>query len=450
MAARRSFARCARATPWLVLALAAVAQAAAPRFRFDRRDPGPADDAAPVIQPWAVVQLDPDYAGQWIVTGDVDGDGAADIVSARNVNDKDIHYTSAVCAQRLSGAVIWRWGNPGIGRKELHHDVACQIYDWDGDNRNEVVLLADQFLVELDGKTGRERRRLPIPPEASDCLVFANLSGNRRASDVLVKTRYGQIWAYDHDGRALWTVKNPGGYRTAHQPRPFDLDGDGSDEIMAGYALLNADGTLRWTYRSETVDQARGHLDTCRLFRRGTTAEETRLVLTCCGANNLAMISGSGKTLWEYAGHHFESIQVADILADVPGKEILVDIDHRPRGASPLWVVSARGEPLTQIMSEYCRHHNLVDWTGDGASEIVIAQSRGLFNGKGERIGTFAMDPKALDSDEQLVLIGDMTGDGVADVTLTTLSAVYIYRNTSGRRPSGPVPLGCGTNFTLY
>src|SRR5512135_1960982 len=88
---------------------------------------------APVVQPWRRITLDPQYSGAWVVAGDLDGDGLVEIVSARNVDRNDVHYTSAVVAQRLDGTVLWRWGNPTIGRKQLHHDVACQIYDWNGD-----------------------------------------------------------------------------------------------------------------------------------------------------------------------------------------------------------------------------------------------------------------------------------------------------------------------------
>jgi len=59
--------------------------------------------------------------------------------------------------------------------------------------------------------------------------------------------------------------------------------------------------------------------------------------------------------------------------------EVLVDVDYRPRGQSPLWVMSSDGKPLTRIVSEYCRHHHLIDWTGDGYSEVVIGQSRVCF-----------------------------------------------------------------------
>ncbi len=407
----------------------------------------------PLIKAWARVSLDPEYAGAWIVAGDLDGDGAVEIVSARNVDHNDIHYTSAVVAQRLDGTVLWRWGNPHIGRKQLHHDVACQIYDWDGDGRNEVVLCTEGFLVELNGVTGKEQRRLPLPKDATDCLLFANLSGQPRATDVLVKTRYSQIWAFNREWKLLWTVNNPGSYRTAHQPVPVDLDGDGRDEIMAGFAMLNSDGSTRWVFKSQKVDQSRGHCDCFRLVRTGKKLEDFRFVLTMCGANCIALVDGNGKAIWEVAGEHFESVDVGRICSDASGLQLAVDIDHRPWGDGPLCVLDETGQVRTRIKTDYARHHALLDWTGDGVDEILIAQPRALFDGQGRQVARFEMsgeDDAA--GEERLALVGDFTGDGVPDVMLTTraMTHLFIYKNEHGKKPNPPAPLGTEVNFTLY
>jgi hypothetical protein len=49
-------------------------------------------------------------------------------------------------------------------------------------------------------------------------------------------------------------------------------------------------------------------------------------------------------------------------------------------------------------------------------------------------------------------MVGDMTGDGVPDVLLTTrsMTRVYIYKNERGRKSARPMPLGTEMNFTLY
>lgn len=427
-----------------------VMSAERPALNPNQRD---ATDHPPAVQPWRRITLDPDYSGAWVVAGDLDGDGTVEIVSARNVDRNDVHFTSAVVAQRLDGKVIWRWGNAAIGRRQLHHDVACQIYDWDGDGRNEVVLCTENYLVELEGTTGREKRRLPLPPEATDCLVFANLSGSPHPTDVLVKTRYRQIWALDHNGKQLWTARNPGGYMTAHQPVPVDLDGDGRDEIMSGYVMLNSDGTTRWIYQPQKIDLARGHCDCFRLARRGKTPEEFRFVMTFCGANGIAFLTGGGKPVWELTGQHFESVDVGELCAGSSGLEIAVDIDHRAWGDGPLWVVDEQGAIKTKIMTDYARHHALVDWTGDGIEEILVAQPRALFDCEGRVVTRFALtEADDATGEERLAMTGDFTGDGIPDVLLTTraMTQVYIYRNERGKKPNPPAPLGTGVNFTLY
>ena len=95
---------------------------------------------------------------------------------------------------------------------------------------------------------------------------------------------------------------------------PVDLDGDGRDEIMAGFTMLNADGSTRWTYRSEKMDLRRGHCDCFRLVRAGKTPAEFRFAMTMCGAKGIALLNGEGKPLWEAGGEHFESVDVGRIL----------------------------------------------------------------------------------------------------------------------------------------
>jgi len=448
-----------KAIPLVFVCLLPAAHLQALDFQcFNTQDLNEPGAGIPLIQPWRVVQLESEYGGQWIVAGDLDSDGQVEIISAENVNKNDVHYTSSAVAQELDGTVLWRWGSPHVGRKIWHHDVACQIHDWDGNGKHEVVLSTQGYVVALDGATGQELKRLPIPEAATDCLVFCDLSGTGHASDVLVKDRYHQIWAYDKSGKLLWTVKDPGGFRTAHQPRPIDVDGDGRDEILAGYALLNSDGSVRWVFNSEKIDQSRGHLDCARVLRYGKTPKDFRIVLTCCGANNIAMINGNGKVLWERTGHHFESIDIGPIIpgtGSAPAPvNILVDIDHRPYGQSPMWVLDEKGQILGQIMGNYSRHHGLLDWDGDGLCEIIVAHNGALYNHQGQRISTFhAPGPEATSGKlkyEKSLLLGDMTGDGIRDIVLTTPDTLYIYKNMNAKTPEESIPLGTETNFTLY
>jgi outer membrane protein assembly factor BamB len=419
---------------------------------FLRLDNTGSPQVAPALHPWKSVLLDAECGGQWVVAGDVDGDGEAEIISAQNVNDGDIHYTSAVAAQRLDGSLLWRWGAPNLGRRTWHHDVACQIHDWDGDGCQEVILCAQGELVELDGATGRERRRFSIPKAATDCLVFCDLSGKGRPSDVLVKDRYWNIYAYNQQGDLLWQVNEPGGYKTAHQPLVVDIDNDGRDEVMAGYAMLNPDGAVRWVYSSEVVDIGRGHLDCCRVYRPGTKPADVQLVMTCCGANAIVMLSGDGQVIWEITGEHFESVDVGRVLPGSTDPQLVVDIDH-VADAGPVYVFSGEGEHLGRLMTDYARHHVLLDWDGDGLDEIFIGDSCGIYSGQGERIVTLQLPTEGFPDEqphERALVAANMVGHSRGDVVVTSPHAAHVFRNEKGSADVTFTALGSERNFTLY
>jgi hypothetical protein len=98
-----------------------------------------------------------------------------------------------------------------------------------------------------------------------------------------------------------------------------------------------------------------------------------------------------------------------------------------------------------QLITNYSRTHRLLDWDGDGLDEFVIAHDRGLYDHTGKRVGTFGVP-----AGDPVLHIGDMDGDGRNDVILNTGDAIYIFRNEEGEKSPAPIPLGTGTNVTLY
>ena len=403
----------------------------------------------PMVNLWRKVLLDAEYGGKFVIAGDVDGDREVEIVAAKNVNVTDDHYTSAVSVQNLDGSILWRWGNPNIGRRNLHHDVACQIHDLDADGKPEVIVAADKEVVILEGATGKVKSRFPIPKHASDCVTFADLKGAGHRGEILVKTRYTQIWAYTADGKLLWTVKEPGGYRTAHQPYPVDLDGDGREEILAGYAALNPNGSVRWVFELDRSKRNGGHADCWRVIHLAKDPKDTRLVMTMCGGNALVMTDGAGGIIWKQTGRHYESVDAGEIRPDVPGKELVVDVDHLRVPEKPLCLFSQDGNLLGRYLTDYTRHHALLDWNADGIQEIGSALTRRLFDGNGNRVVTFAIpqDEEAYD-----IQGGDFTGDGNDDAFVITLRGEDVFAYIFTRKSPPPIservtPTGSGGEF---
>jgi hypothetical protein len=236
-----------------------------------------------------------------------------------------------------------------------------------------------------------------------------------------------------------------------------DIDNDGREEVMAGYTMLDDDGRKLWTMAAETIDLARGHLDCCDVMTTGDRPRDFRLLVTCCGADGLAMIDGTGRSLWEVAGHHFESVDAGRIREDMAGKQIIVDIDHRPYRQGPVWLLTDRGQHLGTFLCGYGRHHRLIDWDGDGFEEILIGNAHRLFDGRGNCVARFG--PIGTFSDEvgeeqggdpgPFAAIGDLDGDQRPDIILHYTETVRIYRSARAAQVPG-CQLGTGVNFTLY
>lgn len=410
------------------------------------------DPNVPVIQPWKRVPFHPFYGGSWLLAADLDGDGEVELVTARNVDANDVHHTCTASAYKLDGSMLWTWGGPGAGRGELGGDVACQVHDWDGDGCPEVIVVEARELVVLDGGTGEERQRLSLPnPWAglSDCLVFCDLRGTGRPGDVLVKSRYTQIYAYDRDWNMLWSADHPAGHRTAHQPFVLDIDHDGRDEVMVGYALLNGDGSERWRIRGDEDILKDGHLDCCRLLRDADDPEAQRLVFTYCNSFYLGCMNGKGRVLWAHRGEHYESVDVGRVFPDTPGNQLVVDIDKAPWGASPLLVFDEEGSLLSRFETNNSRHHDLISWREGDAEDILMSADPTVRTGCGEAVVRLAMDPV---DRPRAATACDLTGDGRKDVLMSTWygTAAYLYRNPGDASPEANVPLGTGLNFTLY
>lgn len=179
---------------------------------FDVNDSVIPNDNIPLIKPWKTVVLDKKYRGGWIVAGDVDNDGQVDIVTARigdfkgaadrrysAVGAMDEHYTASVAAHRLDGSVIWKWGNPSEGRNQLFHDVACQIYDWDGDGLQSIIIGQSKSMFDGQGKKIAVFD-MPTPPgetppsstEESILCATGDMTGNG-INDVIYYTNPGTV-----------------------------------------------------------------------------------------------------------------------------------------------------------------------------------------------------------------------------------------------------------------
>ncbi|MEU5317341.1 hypothetical protein AB0G67_11515 [Streptomyces sp. NPDC021056] len=252
------------------------------------------------------------YTVQHAWPGDLDGDGRYEIVVSRLSGTRD--RPDLLEAYTLTGERLWRVdlgpgsytqvggngandpapaaisGSTAIGG--YRNDDNVTVFDLDGDGKAEVLVHtadgttfadgskvtaaspANQFVSVIDGPTGTERTRQPVPDDfvadgpSGGHFGIAYLDGEHPSLVTKSVTRVGakrgtfrilfQTW--DFDGADLtprwkYVVPAAGGATSFHQIRTVDVDLDGKDEIADGNYVVNGDGTLRYV-----VDGA-GHGD---------------------------------------------------------------------------------------------------------------------------------------------------------------------------------------------
>jgi len=275
---------------------------------------------------WRSFELGDAGAGRTVRFGDLDGDGEKEVLIAQCVErggTDNIAGISCLTAFKLSGEVLWQVGEPDRRHGMLSADLPLQIHDVDGDGAAEVVMCKDFMVRVLDGRTGAVKREAPTPswqgegrmPSSDDIfdrlngdsVFFADLSGRGARREVLVKNRYGAIWALDGDLNVIWQH----GCKTGHSPFVSDLDGDGRDEILIGSTLLDADGREIWSLETED------HVDTSVVVRLDPDGEP--LVVLACSDDGLYFLDVEGRVLRNERIGHAQDLAIGRFRDDLPG-----------------------------------------------------------------------------------------------------------------------------------
>lgn len=363
-------------------------------------------------------------AGKRMLLGDVTGDGLLDVVMMQGDQMSDDRYVghqvNCLTAYDWHGNLLWQVGNPASG-SSTGSDIPAQIYDIDGDGANEVLacmnndVVSNRFVV-LDGRTGAIEEQYDYPaPEAHDAIIIANLSGADQAADVALKDRYENLWAMDRNWELLFSHAG----NVGHYPWPADYDGDGVEELMAGYDFLESDGRRVWSVTQE------GHADCIwvgDVDENPANGKEIAL-----GGSDLTVYDKNGALIArEDAPVEPQNIAIGDFRPDLPGLEIGGQ-DRRDRGepgeeAIFLWS-PMQGEMLFyNTRSGWGSIANMVhNWDGTGRDLISIWRgpaAPALFDGTGTEVASFA---------EGYLMTGDVDGDGTSEVITFTESQALLY-----------------------
>ena len=247
--------------------------------------------------------------------GDVNGDGRMELVCVQadgGIDDRYVpHQVTCVTVFSVTGEMLWQVGQPQGEPGGFGSDFPVQIFDIDGDGRLEVLVVMDKTFRQLDGTTGAVKREFPLPdPMAHDCILIANLTGNPTARDVVLKDRYHGMWAMDQNFRLLW--KHHG--NIGHFPLVYDINGDGRDEVMAGYDMLSSEGKILWSCRD-----LEDHADCLWI---GDVNGDGKPEI-CVGGSVTCLYDREGRELWRYEGSvESQHVALGKFIPGNPGLQV--------------------------------------------------------------------------------------------------------------------------------
>ena len=362
--------------------------------------------------------------------GDINGDGQNEIVVAqhtRHLGSGDFCEITALTALDLAGNILWQLGEPAPQRWETTADLCFQLHDLDGDGKAELLYTRDLELRVADGATGETQLAVPTPetspPKAAgahpmrriigDCLYFCDFTGDGRQDAVILKDRYTECWAYDAELNLQWSHR----CTTGHYPTSYDTDSDGREELLMGYTLLSWEGGVRWEL--DAID----HADSSVIWHNS----EGKLTVAIAGSDaGFFLLDGEGRTFSHFPVGHAQTICLAELRADVPGLQLVVNTYWGEAGVT--LILDEKGTVLREFEPmHYACLLQPVNWTNDGTDLVLLsshAEQGGLMDGHGRRVVMFPDDGHpVLCSD-----VKDIDGDGVDEILAWDYESIWIYK----------------------
>ena len=407
-------------------------------------------------RPYVSIALQGDYYARSVGVGDLNGDGVQDFVIKQPDFNSDPYHRERYWKRSLEtykleaysggdGRFMWRydmgwaietgtWYAPYVVY-DVDRDGFAEVYTkaGDGDPReiDGRVVEGPEYLVKIDGRTGREVARTrwhsregwtEYNRSQRHMLAVAYLDG-RTPSLIMQRGTYDlmKTSALDRTLAPLWTreAKNPHKLPVpgTHGLMTADVDEDGRDELVLGATALDDDGKVLW-------DTGLGHPDPC--FVADIDPKRPGLevffgIEPKRPSQGLALASArDGKILWAYDGptnHIHSKGMIGDIDAGHDGMEAY----GGEQDGSQYFLFAANGQRISN--KSFGTLSPIAVWWDDDVQKEVLVDGR-LFN---------YPDDTIMKIDGRTLAVADVLGDWREEIIVSLPGELRIYTST---RPS--------------
>lgn len=397
----------------------------------------------PKMKLWKKIDLKDFGASRQVRFGHLTGTREWYIVLAqaqKRINRDAYAHVSCITAIDLEGNVLWQRGEPSkdtpvLGK--ISADLPLQVYDIDGDGVDEVITAHNFEILILDGRTGevKKRAKTPLADDEDSTVIgapyqiyafdrinpdgirIANFSGKERPSDILIKDRYCRVYALDSDLNLMWKYKSP--KNTGHYPLAIDINGDGHDELLCGYTLLDCNGNELWTYPIEL-----DHTD--EIVAGKFMAGSDKGYFACVsGTEGFFIGDFQGNIIMRDKIGHAQRVSVGNYCPDKEGFELIVSNFWGHQGI--IYAYDCYGNPMWEYENEL--NGNIlapVNWKGDGTDLFLLnpdVNRGGLMDGYGRQVVSFPEDGHPVMCCEAI----DLCKDCRDEIVVWDYHSLYIY-----------------------
>jgi rhamnogalacturonan endolyase len=389
-----------------------------------------ADNPQPKL--WKKFSIKDYGAARNVRFGDLNGDGVPDMLIAQNVRKASrnaFDHISCLTAVTFDGKVLWQKGRPDPYNDLVANDTPFQIYDIDGDGKNEVVMVKDFKIQILDGRTGEVKqwawmpkatgaaKQKPYEMEIGDSIYFINLDNSKRPQHILIKDRYNRFWIYTKDLKLAWT----GECTTGHYPFAFDVDGNGRQDLFIGFDLFSPDGKKIWSRDNQFDD----HSDGVSIGNFSGDPKGPLRVYSVASDEGFVVFDIQGNVLKRHLVGQTQTASVGKYRPDLPGLQYMFVTFHHNPGIVTL--VNSEGDILAQEEPIHSGSSMLpVNWRGDGQEFVLLsgnAKEGGMIDGQLRRVGMFPNDGHP----DMAAAVLNITGDARDEIVLWDEHGVWVY-----------------------